>query len=98
MPRSCVGRGSSAEEETEGVRELCADGEECEGVGNNSRSSSLSESSSSPTVKVPSSSGTLLNKDVLALWGLRGFSIELFREGRTGVLACSETSARSFLR
>lgn len=96
MPRSCVGRGSSAEEETEGVRELCADGEECEGVGNNSRSSSLSESSSSPTAKVPSSSGTLLNAGVLTPWGVRGLSIELLREGRAGLLVCSETSARSF--
>ena len=77
MPRSCVGRGSSVNEETEGVLELCIEGEDCRGVGSSSLSSS--ESSSSPMAKAPSSSGTLLSFGDLAPCGLRVLSIELAR-------------------
>lgn len=65
IPRSWVGSGSSVEE-TEGVRELWADGDDCEGVGSSCRSSS-SESSSSPMANAPPSSGTLLKVGLLTL-------------------------------
>lgn len=100
MPRSCVGSCSSVDEEIEGVLELWAESEDCDGVGINSRSSSFSESSSSPMAKASPSSGTLLNAGVLMLWGLRGLSMKVFREACVGLLACSETSSflRSFIR
>lgn len=100
MPRSCVGSRSSVEEEVEGVRELWAEGEDCDGVGINSRSSSFSESSSSPMAKVSPSSGTLLKAGVLIPWGLRGLSMKVLREAYGGLLGCSETSSflRSFIR
>lgn len=65
------------------------------GVGGSDRPSS-SESSSSPMVKAPPSSGTLLREGVLALWGLRMLSAEPFRDIRVGVVGL-EASAASFL-
>ena len=94
MPRSWSGTASSTEEETEGVRELWLDGDDCEGVGCISCSSS--SDSSSPMAKEPSSSGTLLRDGVRALTGLLMPSIELFREDLNGLLTCSDPSAESF--
>lgn len=100
MPRSCIGSRSSVDEEIDGVRELRAEGEDWDGVGINSRSSSLSESSSSPMAKASPSSGTLLKAGVLIPWGLRGLSMKVLREACEGLLACSEISSflRSFIR
>lgn len=89
MPRSCVGTASSTFE-IEEAREGFSLGSECDGVG---RSSSLS-SSSSPIVKVPSSSGTLLNAGgrEWAVDGLLKLSNELLVE------SISEEARASFLR
>ena len=97
MPRSCVGNGSPAEEDVEGVREFCPEGDDWDGVGTTSRFSS-SESSSSPIANAPLSSGTLLRLGVLALCGLRTLSTELFRDVRVGLIGGSDISAASFLR
>ena len=97
MPRNCVGNGSSADEESEAVRELWADGDDCEGVRSISCSSS-SDSSSSPMAKAPPSSGTSLKVGVLALIGLRMLSTELFLDVRVGLVGAFEVSAGSLLR
>ena len=97
MPRNCVGNGSSADEEIDAVREVWAEGDDCEGVRSMSCSSS-SDSSSSPMAKAPPSSGTSLNVGVLALSGLRMLSMELFRDVRVGLAGGCEASAASLLR
>ena len=97
IPRNCVGSGSSVDEDMEAVRELWAEGDDCEGVRSISCSSS-SDSSSSPMANVPPSSGTLLNVGVLALSGLRTLSTELFRDVRVGLAGGCEASAASLLR
>jgi hypothetical protein len=61
MPRSWIGMLSSADEATDGVRELRKEGDDWEGVG---WLRSSSESSESPIANVPSSSGTS-ERDVL---------------------------------
>ena len=91
-----MGRGSSSDEDTEGVRELWFEGDECEGVGCISWFSSSSESSSSPIANAPPSSGTLLRVGVLAICGLRMLSIELLRDLLEGLSAGSAASAASF--
>lgn len=97
MPRNCVGSGSSVDEEIDAVRELWAEGDDCEGVRSISCSSS-SDSSSSPMANAPPSSGTLLKVGVLALSGLRMLSTELFRDARVGLAGGCEASAASLLR
>lgn len=89
MPRSCVGTASSTFE-IEEARDGFSLGSECDGVG---RSSSLS-SSSSPIVKVPSSSGTLLKAGgrEWAVDGLLKLSTELLVE------SISKEARASFLR
>lgn len=66
MPRNWIGSGSSVEDDPDGALELWTGGGDWDGVGSSSRSSSLSDSSS-PIVKAPPSSGTLLNDGFLAL-------------------------------
>jgi len=90
IPRNCSGTASSTEEETEAVRELWFETDDCEGVGCWS-CSSLSESSS-PIAKSPLSSGTPLSDGVLALSGLLKLSTEPLREDRTGLDTCSDPS------
>ena len=97
MPRSCVGSGSSFDDEIDAFRESWAEGDDCEGVWSIPCSSS-SESSSSPTANAPPSSGTSLNVGVLALDGLRILSTELFRDVRVGLFGGCEASAASLLR
>lgn len=101
MPRSCAGNGSSVDEEIDAVRELWAEGDDCEGVRSISCPSS-SDSSSSPMANAPPSSGTSLNVGVLALSGLRMLSTELFRDVRVGLAGGCEGAVaslpRSFIR
>ena len=97
MPRNCVGNGSSVDEEIDAVRELWVEGDDCEGVRSISCSSS-SDSSSSPMVKAPPSSGTSLKVGILALSGLRVLSTELFRDVRVGLTGGFVASAASLLR
>lgn len=97
MPRSCAGRDSSPAESSDGVREYWADGEDCAGVGCDSPSPLLSDSSS-PMAKAPPSSGTLVNTGVLGVTGLWALSTELLRKDRPGLFGDPESFARSFLR
>lgn len=100
MPRSCIGTASSTEtsteEETDGVREFCLDGDDCDGVG--WRLSSSSESSSSPMANAVLSSGTLLSVGVLLLAGLRALSLELVRRTRAGLAGEPGSPEAAFLR
>lgn len=96
IPRSCRGTASSTEEAIEGFRESWADSDDCDGVDCSVRSSS-SESSSSPIVKVPPSSGTSLSEGVLAVCGLLTLSDELLRGIRGEFEVVSVPSADSFL-
>lgn len=95
IPRSCEGTASSTEEAIEGFRELWTDGDDCDGV-DCSRCSSSSESSSSPIVKVPPSSGTSLSEGLLAVCGLLTLSKELLLGILGEFKAVSVTSAESF--
>ena len=92
MPRNCIGTASSIEE-IDAVLDCWPDGEECDGVG--CMVCSSSESSSSPTVKAPPSSGTLLREGDRVLPGLRRLSIELVCARRKG-LKVLDPSAASF--
>ena len=98
IPRSCRGTASSTEDAIEGVRELWADGDDCDwdGVGCSLWSSS-SESSSSPMAKVPPSSGTSLSDGVLAVCGLLTLSVELLGGILGELVPESVLSADSFL-
>ena len=96
MPFSCVGNGSSIEDDLDGACEFSIDGDDCDGVIMGSLSSS--ESSSSPMVNVPPSSGTLLNDGVLRTFcGLRIVSKEPLRIDLVGLVKSSVPSAASFL-
>ena len=95
IPRTCRGTASSIDDDTEGVREWWFEGEDCEGVGWSSCSSS-SESSSSPMANVPPSSGTLLSEGTLALCGLLILSRELLRAVLVGLFDGSAPSSISF--
>ena len=97
MPRSWAGRGSSVDEDKEGSRDVCVDGDDCEGIGSISRSSE-SDSSSSPMANAPLSSGTLLKVGIRALCGLRMLSTELARDVRVGLEGESGLSSAACLR
>ena len=72
--------------------------DDCDGVGNTASCSSLSESSSSPMAKAPSSSGTLLRVGVRTTCGLLVLSAAPVCDTRFRPLVFSVSFARSLRR